>query len=146
MLNKSVHQSVCISPYVPSTLFQNKLCLRHFITPFLLPAQLGPQRARSYPTGQGEPSREGDETHIPHQGTCSSLPLPCTATASLQCPAGQETSCRESSAFSALTALIHEIISETNSGLPALGDSASLQQPRHKTKASQGFVITTPHC
>lgn len=47
---------------------------------------------------------------------------------------------REGSAAPAPSNPIHGTISETHSGTPA-----SLQQPRHRTNAWQGFVITTPH-
>ena len=76
-------------------------------------------------------------------GTCRPL---CPATAKTQHTAAATGKGGSCSALPAPADPTHEIISETNSGMPALGDSASLQGPRHKTKASQGSVITTLHC
>lgn len=141
MLNKSVRQSVCSSLYVPNTQFLNKLCLCWSRT--LSCAGLGllwalrGVRSISRGCGRGEFTVEGRDVH---QGWVGARSCQCvTGTTIPQCPGpspgSRDGAAREGSAAPAPSNPIHGTIS---------GTPASLQQPRHRSKASQGFVIT-PH-
>lgn len=142
MLNKSVRQSVCGSPYVPNAQFLNKLCLCWFRT--LSCAGLGLLWAlrvvRSIPRGLWERRIHwGGKRRAPGLGRSKELPV---------ChwhhhPAMPRTQPRHPGRAQLLQ--LHPIPSMEPSQKYTQEHQQSLQQPRHRTNASQGFVITTPH-